>query len=226
MCHVFVRSDKLSVVCVSGVLAIIGQCPVDAVTDVCNSNSIPEDNSILEIWRLSRFLGVDSDEVQVLPQNLDQVLQVELHVAGDDHIVGAPGKPVHLLQADLINLIVDIKAGHVDPGSRNDVNELIWSGVLPEKHLRVVYLVLVEDGADHLLIHVGQVTGCCKGDPSGLLLLEINIWFPDVEPDANSLQFSLKQVLMNVLLASIQDHDDQVRGPRHSNDLPPPTLAL
>ena len=55
-----------------------GDKPMDGMPDVCNCNSIPENNSILEIWRLSRFLSVDSDEVQVLLQHLDQV-----HVAGN-----------------------------------------------------------------------------------------------------------------------------------------------
>ena len=71
---------------------------MDPITNILDSNPTAEDDSILKVRWMPRLLGVDPDQLQLLPEHLHQVVQVQLHVARDHHVVLPPGQPVHLLQ--------------------------------------------------------------------------------------------------------------------------------
>ena len=129
---------------------------MDPITNILDGNSAAEDDSIIKVWWMSRFLGVDPDQLQLLPEHLHQVVQVQLHVARDHHVVLAPGQPVHFLQGYPVNLVVDVDALHVDSGAKDGVDELVRSGVLPKQNLSIVDLVFMQDQADSFLVHVGQ----------------------------------------------------------------------
>ena len=65
VCHGVVHPDPLrgelgALAPDQGVLGVGGKCSMDRVAHVGHGRSVTEDNSVLEIWRLARFLCVDS----------------------------------------------------------------------------------------------------------------------------------------------------------------------
>ena len=58
------------------------------------------------------------------------------------------------LKRNLINFVVNIKTRQVDPVARDNINELVHGGVLPEQHLSVVDLVL---GQDHTHLAIKKI---------------------------------------------------------------------
>jgi hypothetical protein len=57
------------------------QRSVNGVADVFNRDPISEYDSVLKVWGAGRLLGVDADQVEVLPQLLQQKVKVQLHLA-------------------------------------------------------------------------------------------------------------------------------------------------
>lgn len=58
---------------------------------------------------------VHSDEVEVFPHFLQEVVKVPLVVGGDWHGVGYPVDDVQLLHGNLVYLVQDVDAGDVHP---------------------------------------------------------------------------------------------------------------
>lgn len=56
---------------------------MNGVADMFNRYTLTEDQAVIKIWWLSRFLGVDTNESQIFPKCLQQIIQVEVHVAAD-----------------------------------------------------------------------------------------------------------------------------------------------
>lgn len=105
---------------------------MNGVTDVLDRDASPQDETVVEVWRLSWFLRVDTNESQVLPERLEQVVQVQLHVATDDNRMRLPCDSVHFLQRNLIDLVVNVKAGHVNSVSRNHIDKVVSRAVFAE----------------------------------------------------------------------------------------------
>jgi len=61
--------------------------------------------------------GVYSDEVQVLPDHVNQAVQIPLLVGAHGAVVRELGDDVQLLQRDLIDLVDDVDGRNVDPGA-------------------------------------------------------------------------------------------------------------
>ena len=160
-----------------GVLELVDERPVNAVANVLDGRPVAHDESVLEIGPVAALFRVDADERQGIPYLFEEIVEVEFHVHGDDDGVGLMGDPVHFLDGNLVDLVVDIEARHVDGFTIDNVYEVVRSGVLSEQHLGVVDLILVEDGPHHLLVHPGEIAGGGEGDPARLLLFEINFWF-------------------------------------------------
>ena len=53
---------------------------MDGVTDVLDGDPVPEDDAVLKVGRVAGLLGVDPDQIQVLPQVVLELLQVQLHL--------------------------------------------------------------------------------------------------------------------------------------------------
>ena len=54
---------------------------MDAVAHVFNKGPFLENDGVCEVWSLPSLLGVNAGEGQVLPQHLQQVVEVQLHTA-------------------------------------------------------------------------------------------------------------------------------------------------
>lgn len=60
--------------------------------------------------RTATFLGVDSHEVEVVPNGGEKaVVEIELETGSNDHRVWTPGQLVHFLDRKLIDLVVDLQ---------------------------------------------------------------------------------------------------------------------
>ena len=81
---------------------------MDGVSNSLNGRSISQDDTINEIWLFSPLLCEDFDQIQVLPQLLDHIVQVELHVTADDDCVGCASQTVNLLDRNLIDFVIDL----------------------------------------------------------------------------------------------------------------------
>ena len=227
---------------------------MNGVADVLDCGAFSQDDAVVKVGRATRLLGVHADEVKVLPQLVLKVLQIELHLAAektrfqgckqtfvfiisspDDHAVRLPSQPIYLLEGDLVDLVVNVEAGHVHAVALDDVDKLVGAAVLAKEYLRVEDLVFVQDHLHQLLVHPGEGHGRVKADAAGLLLLEVNVRGPLVQPDSYALQFFFQEVAeekigylrvdtlssfldswrrsflpVDVLLRSVQDHEHHV----------------
>ena len=73
---------------------------MDGVADVLGGDAVPEDDSVLEVGRVSRLLGVHADQVHVLPKLVQKVVQVQLHLATDKQTSKQTSKTSILLLPD------------------------------------------------------------------------------------------------------------------------------
>ena len=60
---------------------------MDSVTDVFDGDAIAQNNGVSEIGTIARLLGKNADQIQVLPQRINQVVQVKLHFATEKAII-------------------------------------------------------------------------------------------------------------------------------------------
>jgi hypothetical protein len=97
---------------------------MDRVTNVLDANAIPQDDAILKIRRIARLLGVHPNKVEVFPEVVQEIVKIELHFTADDDAVVLSGQPIYFFKADLINLVVNVEAGHVDSVAHNHIDEL------------------------------------------------------------------------------------------------------
>lgn len=58
-----------------------GQTAMDGVADVFDGDPVPHDDPVLEVGGVPGLLGVHPDQVQVLPQFVAQVVQIQFHFA-------------------------------------------------------------------------------------------------------------------------------------------------
>lgn len=74
-----------------------------AISIVC------EDDGVTEVWVFVGFFGVDPNEVEMLPDLFKQAVEVELHVAADDHGVGLLSDHVDFLHGNGVDLVVAVQ---------------------------------------------------------------------------------------------------------------------
>ena len=106
-----------------------------------------------------------ANELQILPHHLEQIVKVPLVMCGNGHGVGHLVDDVQLLckvmsstcnlqkeprvcsmfsnlNGDLVDLVEHIEAREVHTVALNHIDELVCRGVAPERHIRIVDLVL------------------------------------------------------------------------------------
>uniref|UniRef100_A0A8W7Q3G9 Uncharacterized protein n=1 Tax=Anopheles coluzzii TaxID=1518534 RepID=A0A8W7Q3G9_ANOCL len=203
-----------------------GEYFVDVPHTSAYLNCAASNQAIVKVGRCARFLRVHADQLQVLPQHLQQVVQVEVHIAAHHHRERLAGQPVHLLDRDLIDLVVHVDARQIDPVAGHHVDELVLRAVLPEQDLRVENLERVQYRLYHLFVAPGQRAGRVKADATPLLDLEVDVGLALVQPQPDRLQLVLEQIPVHVRLGRVQHHQHQIGGARHRYHLPTATLAL
>jgi hypothetical protein len=58
-------------------------------------------------------LGVDADHLALVPDLVDQLVQIPAVLGRNGHAVGQPTDDIELFDRDLIDLVQDIDGGHV-----------------------------------------------------------------------------------------------------------------
>lgn len=125
---------------------------MNRMANVLNGNAPSQDQSVVKVWRCAWFLGVHSDQAELLPQRLQQIVQVQLHVATDDNAVWLPGQTIHLLDGNLIDLVVHIETGQIDAIGRHHIDELVLRAVFAEQNFGVEDLKRVQNSLHHFLV--------------------------------------------------------------------------
>merc|ERR1712200_205977 len=134
------------------ILAVVCQSPVNRVTSVLDCYSAAQNDSVRKVWGLTGLLSVHPNKSQFFPQHLQQVVQVELHFTGDHNVALPSGQPVYFFKRNLVNLVINVQAGHINPVIHDNINKLVHADILSEENLRVVDLVLSQNHADHFLV--------------------------------------------------------------------------
>lgn len=76
---------------------------------------VGEHDRVTEIWLFVGSFGVDSNQVEFLPDHLEESVEVEFHVAADDDGVGQFGIHVDFLHGDGVNFVVAVQTLDVLP---------------------------------------------------------------------------------------------------------------
>lgn len=157
-----------------------------------------QNDGCLVIRDLSFGLGVDTNQVQVLPNLLDQLVEVPLVLGGDGHVVGHLRDDVEFFDGDLIDLVHGLDAGSVDSVAFDNVDELVDSAVLFEVDVSVGNPVLVADGFDGVFVHFGEFEAVSFHDTETALILalDVDLRWSLVESDSETFQLTLNDLLM------------------------------
>ena len=129
------------------------------------------------------------------------------------------GDEIQLLDRDLINLVEDVQARHVNTVTLDHINQLINGGVTLERDIGVMDLVLAQHSLDLIQIQVCQRNSVGHADTTLLLLLEVDVWWLLVKTDTESLQFLLDNALVSEGLQDIQNQEDQRTGTGDGDNL-------
>lgn len=120
-----------------GVLELADDGAMELVAKVLQGAPLGlEDDGALVVGQLTFGLGVDPDELEVLPHLLEQGVVVPLVVGGDGHAVGDLADDVELLDRDLVDLVEEVDAGHVAAVALDDVDEVVRGRVVPGEEER------------------------------------------------------------------------------------------
>jgi len=173
---------------------------MDSLTEITHRTGLTGDNDRgLVVGNLSLGLGVDSNEIKVLPNLLHQLVEVPFILRTDRHIMGEFIKQVKLLNGDGIDLVEDIDAGHINAISLNNINQVIHCVIISEDDIAVSNFVLVHDRSNGIISHLSHVDAVSlgDGDATTILLLELDGWPLLVKADAETFEFTLNNTLIS-----------------------------
>ena len=173
----------------------VDQCTVHTMTHVFNSSTAADYNGVREVRMLATLLGIYPVQVQLVPDPLDEVVEVQVQVTADDSAVRLISEAVHFLHTNSVDLVVDIQARHILAVAQQHVNKLVDSDVFADHDITVMNLVALQDGTDHLLINLGQrqTHGLRHNNATTRLFLENNIGLRLVQTNADIIQLLLEK---------------------------------
>jgi hypothetical protein len=108
------------------ILEAVFQRPVDRIADILDVAALSDDKRFVEAWLDTLALGVNPHELQFFPTPLDDLLDSEIKLAGHDGCVRLACEVVEMLQADTVDLVVDVET--LDVGSvvfHDNIDELV-----------------------------------------------------------------------------------------------------
>ena len=104
------------------------QRPVNRIANILNVAALSDDKRFVEAWLDTLALGVNSHKLELFPTPLDHFLDSEIKLTGHDGCVRLARKVVEMLQADAVDLVVDVETLDVRPVVlHNDIDELVNS---------------------------------------------------------------------------------------------------
>jgi len=120
------------------ILELIDDRPMDLVAEILHGAlSIGEDDWLLIIGKLSLWLGVDPNQLQIIPHLLKKAVVVPFVMCRDRDTVGNLGDDFKLFNRDLVNLVQQVDAGYVVPVPLDNVDEIVNSGVAAKSDVSI-----------------------------------------------------------------------------------------
>lgn len=130
-------------------LEILEQAFMDLDTEVSNRAVLSrQDDRRIVIWNLTLWLGVDSDEILIVPNGLQQFVEVPSEHTSDGHVVRNLVEHFELFHADHVDLVEHVDARHVLSVALDSVDQVVFCGVAVQVDVRVEKSVLLRDGSD------------------------------------------------------------------------------
>ena len=190
-----------------------------------------EHDRLVEVRGAAAALAEDAHEAHGVPHARQQVVEVQLEVHGHDDRVRLPRELLDVLERDHVDLVVDVEAPHVLAVPVDDVDELVRAVVAAEQDLAVVEPELVQDRVHRLrgvVAELRQRHRRVELDAARRLLHERDVRRRLVQPQPHGLELPLQDalVVVDALLARVQDDQNEVRRPRDRDDLLAPALAV
>lgn len=132
------------------------------------------------------------------------------------------------MDGNRVDLVEDVDAGDVNTVALNDINELVHCRVHFERNVTAVNSVLFQNGNNRVFTHVGHFDTKSLGDGHTTLVLplEDDVGSRLVEPNTETLKFSLDDALVGQRLLAIEHDKNQGACSGHTNNLATTTLTV
>ena len=186
-----------------------------------------EDDGLRVVGHLALGLRVDADELQFLPHDLHELVEVPPILGADGHRHRDPVQQVQLLDADGVDLVQHVDDGDVAPALRlQHVDDVVDRRVAPQRNVGRGDLVLLHDGPDLVVVDVGLGDGAGDVEAALLLLLECDVGGRLVDADAEALELRLDDALVGEGLVDVEDDEDEVARLGDGDDLATTAAAV
>merc|ERR1719151_488514 len=107
-----------------------------------------KDDWLLVVGKLPLWLGVDPNQLQIIPHLLKKAVVVPFVMCRDWDTVGNLGDDFQLFNRNLVNLVEQVDAGYVVPVPPYDVQRLGHSGVAAQRDVGIRNPVFPKDLLD------------------------------------------------------------------------------
>ena len=195
---------------------------MDSVTEVAHcAPCARNDDRCLIVWNLALGLRVYTDQVEVVPHLLHELIKVPFILGADGHVVGELIKEVKLFDCDRVNLVQNVDARNVDSVALNNIDKVIHGVVLSEDDVAVADFILVQNRPDSVIRHLGQLDAVAlgNGDTATVLPLQLDGGLFLVETDAEAFKLTLNDSLVSHGLLAVKHDQNESAGASHTNDL-------
>lgn len=219
---------------------------MNPVTHILDGAITPHNQRLAKVGVVPLPLGVNPDQVQLLPAPVNHILDAEVQLARHDNRVGLAGELVEEVKGDGVDLIVDVEALDVlAVVGHDDVDEVVDGTVLvSDEDFAVEDLVVAEDVHDHFF--VDSFGGGLEGDfhAAGFFGFEVDVTRDGglvgegeemgrkgvrrftVESDAYGLQLCFEKGALFGSLGGVEDHEDEITGFGGGDDLAAAAFAF
>ena len=201
---------------------------MDCVTEGRDRSASSNNDGSFRIGNLTLGLGVNTNEIKVFPNLLHELVEVPLVLGRDGNVMRALINDVELFNTDLIDLVKDEDARHIDSVTLNDVNKLVDGVVTSEVNVSVGDSVLGADRLDRLIGHVSHCNTHALDDVDATLVLSLedDVWGLLVEPDTETLELILDLASMGERLDHIENDEDARASSSDTDNLSTTTLTI
>ena len=127
---------------------------MNRITKVGNWAISPYNNGCIIIGNLSFWFGINTNQVQILPNFFHQFIKVPFILGGYRNIMRALVNDIQLFNGDWIYFIQDINARHINSISLNYINQFIDCRVASEMNVRIWETIFCADWSNCLITYI------------------------------------------------------------------------
>lgn len=149
-----------------GVFELFADGLVNLVAEIFNGASgSPKHDWIFVIWQFAFWFGVDSNQVQILPNHFNQAIQVPFMVGTNGTVMWQLIQNVELFECDLIDLVDDVDHRDVYSTAFNDIHNVVDVTIILAMHVCIVYSVLRAHSLDSFDVEFGILDARSEANP-------------------------------------------------------------